>query len=299
MKKRYLFLWGSKLRKTLLFLFAASILSAEEFCVSTYNAENFFDAKKDGSEYKEFIPSKYGWSAEEAENKFKNILRVVKDLNSSIIALQEVENEALLTRLKNELGFAYHAFSKNKNSATGIGLISKHKISKNESFSLKGYDKFRPILHAKVDIEGKLVSFWINHFPSLKNKESFRAAYSNALKHYVVNNSEKAYILLGDFNAPDYEHSRLGEVFRNEVRNLWLELPKKSRWSHIYKESRDMLDMILPSNKFFENNSVFSYTNGSFEVFKREYLLNSKGKPKGNFMGFSDHLPLKACFTAK
>jgi len=284
------------LKALFLLLFALFSLNGEEFCISTYNVQNLFDAKKDGTEYKEYIPSTYGWSEEEAENKYQNVLRVLKDLDSSVIALQEVENEALTLRLKNDLGFAHHVFAKNPKSAIGLGIISKYPIIKNEAFSLKGYERFRPILHAKIKIKGEVVSFWANHFPSLNNKNSTRAAYSNALKSYVVNNSEKAYILLGDFNTLEYEDSHLGELFKDSVHNLWLELPEKSRWSHVYKDSRDALDMILLSNPFFDESSKLRYINGSFKPFKRQYLLNSKGKPKGNFMGFSDHLPLRACF---
>lgn len=228
----------------MIFLFALSLYT-KEFCIATYNVENLFDAKKDGTEYKEFIPSKYGWSEEEAENKLKNTLMVLKDLESDIIALQEVENEALMERLKNELGFTYHAFGKNENAAVGLGIISKYEIIKTQSFSLKGYDRFRPILHVKIKIDDETFSVFVNHFPSLNNPDSARAAYSNALNYYMLNGGENKSVLLGDFNMVDYE--LLQEALGEEVYDLWNELPKKSRWNYVYKKERNALDRILLS----------------------------------------------------
>jgi predicted extracellular nuclease len=273
-------------------------LYAEKFCIATYNVENLFDAKKDGTEYKEFIPSKYGWSEEEAENKLKNTLRVLKDLDSDIIALQEVENEALIIRLKNEMGFNYHAFSKNKNAAIGLGLISKYEIIKMQSFSLKGYDRFRPILHVKIKTDSETFSVFVNHFPSLNNPNSTRIAYSNALNHYMLNSGESKSVLLGDFNMVDFEDSPLKEALGERVYDLWNELAKKSRWNYVYKGSRNALDRILLSKSLLKNEGL-RYEKKSFSVFKDKYLLDSKNAPKGNFKGFSDHLPLKACFETK
>ncbi|MDR0408592.1 MAG: endonuclease/exonuclease/phosphatase family protein, partial [Campylobacteraceae bacterium] len=228
-------------------------LYAEKFCTATYNVENLFDAKKDGTEYKEFIPSKYGWSKEEAENKFKNTLRVLKDLNSGIIALQEVENENLIERLKDELGFAYHVFSKNKEAAVGLGIISKYEIVKTQSFSLKGYDRFRPILHVKIKIDSEIFSVFVNHFPSLNNPNSTRSAYSNALNHYMQNGGESKSVLLGDFNIVDYENSPLEKALDEKVYDLWNELPKRTRWNYVYKSERKGLGRILLSNYLLDN----------------------------------------------
>ncbi|MDR0408020.1 MAG: hypothetical protein LBH45_03790, partial [Campylobacteraceae bacterium] len=58
---------------------------------------------------------------------------------------------------------------------------------------------------------------------------------------------------------------------------------------------RNVLDRILLSKSLLENKGL-RYTKKSFSVFKEKYLLDSKNAPKGNFRGFSDHLPIKACF---
>jgi predicted extracellular nuclease len=147
----------------------------------------------------------------------------------------------------------------------------------------------------KVKAGNETFSVFTNHFPSLNNPESARVAYSNALNHYMQNGGEKKSILIGDFNSPDYENSSLNEALSGAVYDLWEELPKKSRWNYVYKKERNALDRILITRAFLDNTGL-RYVKKSFSVFKEKYLLDYKNAPKGNFKGFSDHLPLKACF---
>lgn len=273
-----------------------SVCFSKEFCISTYNVENLFDGISQGTEYREFVPSKYGWSKEEAEYKFQNTLKVLKNINSDIYALQEVENEEIVIQLKKELGFNYHVFSKNTNTSVGLALISKYPIVEYFSYTLKGYDRFRPILYANVKIDDEQIGFWINHWPSLKNDEKTRLAYAKSLRYYINKKQDDFFIALGDFNTPHEFDSIVDKNLDDLLYDPWMEISQKKRWSHVYKGSYDALDRILISNSMLNSNS-FNYIKGSFTPHKESYLLNSRGYPKGNFRGYSDHLPLIACFS--
>jgi endonuclease/exonuclease/phosphatase family metal-dependent hydrolase len=277
-----------------LFLLLSSWCFGAEFCAATYNVENLFDSIKQGTEYSEYVPDKYGWSEEEARVKLTNVARVVRELKADVVALQEVENDELMKRLKNELGYKYYAFYKNPKAAIGLGILSNFEIVQSQKFALTGYDKFRPILHAKIRVADELISVYANHFPSLKNPHRTRVAYANALAAYSKN-GEKKQILLGDFNIIDYEGSPLDEAFGARVQDLWLELPKRQRWNYVYKGERNTLDRILITRALTESKGV-RYKKGTFSVYRAKYLLNSKNAPRGNFQGYSDHLPLRACF---
>jgi exonuclease III len=282
----------------LLFFVGINLSFAEKICVSTYNVENLFDDIHQGTEYREFVPSKYGWSKEEAEHKFQNTLRVLKDLDSDIFVLQEVENEELMVRLKNDIGFKFHAFSKNDKAPIGVGVISKYPIIEQNSYTLKGYEKFRPILQVKVDINKTALSVWANHWPSLSNDEKTRVAFAKSLKHYIQKAKDNYFLALGDFNTHLEPNSVVEENFSNFMYDPWSEMSKSKRWNYVYKGERNALDRILISNSLIKKDG-FSYIKGSFQPFKRDYLLNSRGQPKGNFRGYSDHLPLSACFKTK
>lgn len=282
--------------KIIISIFLSCIyLFSANFCAATFNVENLFDGVNNGNEYKEFLESKYGWSKEEAQEKFKKTLQVLKDVNSDIIALQEVENEKLIVRLKEALGHQYHAFAINKKSSIGLGIISKYPILEEKSYTLKGYERFRPILYTKIKIENEEINFYTNHFPSLKHEDSFRLAFAKSLKYYIEQNNDKKYIVIGDFNMPHEDNSILNIVFGTTLYDPWFEVSVKKRWSYVYKNSYDALDRILLSNSLLNQNG-FIYKGGSFKPLFFDYALNNKGEPKGNFRGYSDHIPLIACF---
>ncbi|KIM04194.1 MAG: hypothetical protein KN64_08880 [Sulfurovum sp. AS07-7] len=43
-------------------VFLSSLLFSNEFSIASYNVENLFDAKYQGSEYDDYIPGKHNWN---------------------------------------------------------------------------------------------------------------------------------------------------------------------------------------------------------------------------------------------
>jgi endonuclease/exonuclease/phosphatase family metal-dependent hydrolase len=92
--------------------------------------------------------------------------------------------------------------------------------------------------------------------------------------------------------------------------DLWFELPERQRWSLTYQGQRKTPDHILLPRSLFDRNG-WSYLEGSFSSFTWENRLLKNGEPfrwqmKGfgtrRFHageGYSDHLPLLACFIKK
>ena len=115
----------------LLFLFLFSItLYANTFSIASYNVENFFDLNKDNTEYNEFVPNtKTAWNQKNFNIKVNNLVKVLKDIDADIIALQEVENRELMQLLVKKLpAYNYYSFIKYPDSAIGVGFLSKIKI---------------------------------------------------------------------------------------------------------------------------------------------------------------------------
>ena len=71
-------------------------LNVSEFTVATWNVENLFDMKPDGTEYPEYIPNFKGWDQNSFDVKLANTTQVIKDLGAEVVALQEIENENTL-----------------------------------------------------------------------------------------------------------------------------------------------------------------------------------------------------------
>ena len=71
-------------------LFFAVFAAGAELKIATFNAQNLFDAKNDGSEYKDFVVGKSEWSEKKASAKFKAVSAKIKELNADILAIQEI-----------------------------------------------------------------------------------------------------------------------------------------------------------------------------------------------------------------
>lgn len=121
-----------------IFLFTIFFTScfAIELKVASYNVQNLFDLNYDKTEYKEYIPNtKANWNKNTYNTKLKNLVKVIKELDANIIALQEVESIKVLKDLRRKLPrYRYISLLKYKNSAVGLGFLSDIKILHNKKY---------------------------------------------------------------------------------------------------------------------------------------------------------------------
>ncbi|WP_263833153.1 endonuclease/exonuclease/phosphatase family protein [Sulfurospirillum oryzae] len=300
-------------------LFLPLLLCALEFKVATYNVENLFDAKSDGNEYEEYIPNnKHGWSDAMLQIKITNIARVIADVNADIIALEEVENRAVLEKLNAALGSkAYpYTFYPNKKERVNIetALLSRFPIEKTSSLFMK--DQARGIHRVTLKIDNKTLDVFINHWPAQKEKEDERLMYATTLHNFLIKEEKgKEYLLLGDFNSPYQVQKDWGMGLVNVLNagdknaflyNLWYDLPQDQRYSHSYGKQKSTLDHILIPKTLSDGKGI-DYIPSSLTVFKKPYMLDDKNDPKrwqisdrGRGVhqgeGFSDHFPITATF---
>lgn len=270
-------------------LLAATIFSlAAELSIATYNVENLFDAKNDGSEYEDFVIGKSAWSAKEASVKFERIKEDIKRLDADIIALQEIENEEILKKLMRQSGYRYFAFSKDKRAPIGLGLLSKIRPLKTQIFKVPNV-KTRDILKVDFELEGEIFSLYVNHMPAQKNSKKSRETAFRTLKSAIQ--EDKNVILLGDFNTPYGKNSFLNDILiSRQMKDLWEFLPKDERYSHI---NLSPIDHVVMSKSMFDARGI-EYVDGSFEVVKPVNFTSLKAKFGNIATGLnSDHFPLK------
>jgi len=305
--------------RPLFFLLCTPLLTwALEFTIASYNVENLFDAHKEGNEYKEYTPgNQHGWDEAMLAKKITNLARVINDIDADVIALVEVENHAVLERLNRALKKPYaHLFYPNKKPRVNIetALLSRFPIVKSSSLFMK--DQARGIHRVELSIQAHTLILYLNHWPAHKEKEDERLVYATTLHNALLKDKEKEVVLVGDFNSPlQIKSEEWGVAFHHvlkaasgegELKNLWLELPQKERYSHTYGKSRSALDHIVVSKRL-EDGKGIEYRPKSFQTFKTSYLFNEEGIPKrwqisdrgrGKHLGegFSDHLPLRATF---
>ncbi len=318
----------------ILILFYLS-LNSKDFTVATYNIENLFDLKKQGTEYKEYRPYTKYWNKKSYTIKLKNISKTINHLNSDIITLQEIESEiALKALLKLTPKYKYSKFLKNKNSAIGVAILSKYKIDSTKRIVVSRYDKYsRDILRATIFIDNKPIIIYVNHWRSKRARESKRVVYATALKNDIAKLPKNCdYIIAGDLNSNYDEYltfkydKRLNDTYgitginqilnttleKNFIQkyniltynkmvhyNLWLDIAKNKRFSSRFRGSHDTPDHLILSQGLFDSQNI-SYKPNSFNVFRPNYLYKKnkiKRWNKKRFSGYSDHLPIYATFT--
>ncbi len=288
-------------------------LYATDLKIASYNVENLFDLKKNGTEYKEYIPFKHNWNQKTLKKKLLNSAEVICDVNADIIGLQEVENKHILKLLQKTLGkigcnYKYLAITHKKYSAIQVALLSKIPIVRAKEIVVNCKLGFRPILEVKFRVDKQPFFVYVNHWKAKSSPESYRIRSAKVLSTRLKELPKGSeYILLGDFNS-DYDeylhikrkyndsngrtginhilHSidNYGKMVRVETLNpnsffhynLWLELPNYRRWSHNFYGDKEGLDSILLPYTLFDGKGL-EYVSHSFNVLKKSYLFHKKG----------------------
>ena len=269
-------------------VFAVFMAFASEISIATYNVQNLFDCKDDGSEYPDFKSGTSKWDCEAASSKLKRTRQVIDAIDTDIIALEEVENEQVLRALVDGSEYKFIAFSKAKNSPVGLALVSKIKPSGSEIFKVPNV-KTRNILKVVFEVEGKKFSVFVNHFPAYKNGINMQKKAERTLRAALGN--EQNAIVLGDFNSPYGQKSILNDIIATRgFYDLYSFLAPKDRYSHAVHGKKRAIDHVLLSPSFMANGDL-SYIDGSFEVFKPSFVLDEHGFAKSDL--YSDHFALR------
>lgn len=284
--------------------------------IATYNVENLFDMNDDGDEYEEYIPNTaWGWNDETYRAKLRNTSQVIAGIGADIIALQEIESESALKDLKAQINrdglyYPYHAFSRSKNTVVSVALLSRYPIQSVTNHPVSASREFRDIMEAKLDIDGKSLRVFVNHWKSKSGPESMRVQSAKVLaKRLSELRPDEPFLALGDFNS-DVEEYRgfvrsrkhndtdgitgINHVLKtidesqNPITlaslksctdclyNLWYDCAAPDRWSHQYKGSGEALDNILISPALADGRGL-EYVPGSFGRYAPDYLFH-KGK---------------------
>jgi exonuclease III len=299
-----------------IFLFVSACPASGGQCIkiASYNLENLFDLRYDGTEYQGYIPGgKLGWNCEMMERKLDNLSRVIDQLGADVIGLQEVESARALERLSRSLkergiNYPYSAIADLRSTTVKCALLSKFPvIDTKEIHAERGSG--RSILRADLTVYEKRLVVFVNHWKSKTGPESMRLACARALAQELDDLPEDTdYVLLGDFNSNYNEYKTIaGRKSLNDtggitginhvlntlyagllvdekqltaVRakklhyNLWLELPEKRRWSVLFWGRPGSPDAILLPASLYDDKGL-SYLDNSFDRFDPGYLFEN------------------------
>lgn len=300
--------------KFILLLSFTTLLLGGKLRVASYNVENLFDLKYDHREYVEYIPNtSWKWNRKNQAKKLKNISKVISDINPDIIGLQEIESLTALLDLKNTLRkngnyYKYYAFANAKNTTVKVALLSKYPIIYSKELWVSSSRKYRNILEVKLNINGRELYVFVNHWKSKSGAESKRIISAKVLKRRIYQiGHEKNIVIMGDLNS-HYEEYKIFKKRRKHndtdgitginhilktlynthpvtlntlltckdcLYNLWYDIKKDKRWTHSFRGSKEALDNIIISKGLTDKKGL-EYIKSSFNRFAPKYLLRYK-----------------------
>ena len=198
--------------------------------------------------------------------------RALKAVKADIVGLQEVESMDTLKKFNSgymgNKRFKYQiVFDGNDTRFIDVALLSNYHIdfARTHQFTRKGKSWVFPrdCLEAHINIKGKTLPVFINHFTSMmrgRSKSRYRReGQSNEmiaiLKERFGNNyGDYDFVILGDLNdymvAGDEAASGIRALLQSDqMVNVVDRLPAGDRWTHYYKgdKSYHQLDYILVS----------------------------------------------------
>lgn len=266
-------------------LFMAIFAFGAELKIATFNVENLFDGKNDGTEYRDFVIGKSNWNNSKYLQKLSLVSSYIRDMNADIVALQEIENERVLKEIAKKSGYDFSYFTKSKTSPFGVGVISKNRALSSSKITVANV-KTRDILRVDFKFKGVKFSLFNVHFPAAKNPKWQRIAALNTLETAVKNSPNSYNIILGDFNM-DYKRDNFMLHSVQIGTNLW---SKKAQISSSHRSGRT-IDHIFLSKNFFKEGEL-CYKEFSLKRYLPDRYFEVK-KP------ISDHYGLFFVITTK
>lgn len=293
--------------------------------VACWNAQTFFDAEVDGTEYSDF-KNYTKWSREKYLMRLGRLCQVMTALNADVFVLEEIENEAVVQDIANQLAgkawskknnWNYATFAKIEGASIGCAVFSKYPLENGRVHCLDirtqkdEQPQSRPILQVCVDVDGRNLNVVANHWKSKSGGEEETEIWrewqelvcQNAIEKIDFYDREGAIVVCGDFNrdAADFitdfsEHKgNFNTVFRgaqgnSRLNNTWFNkvgVAANEKGSYFFQGQWERID------------NIFVHGEVQVSAFAPKYQgdwADVNGIPKGYKIysgeGFSDHLPL-------
>jgi len=268
--------------------------------LATFNVENLFDSEDDPG-HEDDLPS-----AGQVADKLEQLGRAIRDLDADLLALQEVENKAVLERLNTEqlggMGYAHlRLVEGNDYRGLDVALLSRFPIKTAISHASDrftgvdgdgtNYGFSRDCLEVNLEpASGRTLVLLINHLRAKSNTSTLEAnnrRYAQAnrvreiLGEHLARDPQANVAVLGDMN--DTPDSRTLELLTSGPPRLTdpLDAGQGDRYTYVYRGEEQQIDYILLSPGLAADLSA-----GSARV-----------RYDSSFSRASDHFPVFARFT--
>lgn len=330
------------------FVFSLNLLAQQDkrykiHTIAFYNLENLFDTINDPLKNDEASPimEMKANRGEVYKKKVKNMARVIANIGTdmaknapAVIGVVEIENRQVLEDLVNDpllLAKDYGIVHYNSPDRRGIDVALLYQKAlfqptNTSSHELKIYDDqtrkriyTRDQLLVSGKLDGELVHFIVNHWPSRRGGEAKsrpkRVAAAKINKRIIDSLQSKdpyaKIMIMGDLND-DPTNASVKDVLKakakrkkvpfkgiyNPYENMF---KKKGLGTTAYRDAWSLFDQIMVTKPLIEKD-FSSYRFYKAGIYNKTYLSNKRGRwegypfrsfADGGFTnGFSDHFPV-------
>ena len=334
-----------------IFSLLSTCVFAKTFTVMSYNVQNLFDSKHDvGKDDYTYLPLslkssspevqrqcnliqneywresclKTDWSKQVVNEKISNLCKVIASTSPEIVFLQEVENKSILKKMFDSpaCGKAYKYLSPLEgpdSRGIDVAVASKFPIvsEKLHKVDLEGIAKpTRGILEVKININGKSLTAFTNHWPSQANPSMARYKAAELLVERALGVNSDIVVAAGDFNTTSSDSPNgINLVVRPHTFDSELKARESGvrvfPGSHWYRGHWGSLDKMFvftqASGKIIPDYKSFRILSADWMLRTRKWTDYDTGEvsfhevPNSfswkNRQGFSDHLPLVMKFS--
>ena len=313
--------------------------------VAFYNLENLFDPEDDPDKFDERSPIMEMAKSEREpiyRKKIANMAEVIAKIGidkakqpPAVIGVCELENYKVLQDLVNEPSlqpYDYEIIHFNSPDERSIDVALLYRSSvfrpmhsknhevviyRNSNREKRNYT--RDVLHVKGKLDGEVIHFLVNHWPSRsggeKRSRSNRVAAAKVAKKVIDSvQSQNPYakiMLMGDLNdGPDNKSVKEIIGTKDDQKDLELKglynpfekIHDKGIGTIAWRDTWDLFDHIILSKPLVDKNDFKDYSFYKAGVYNPVWLQNPKGKYEGypyrafvgsTFTGgYSDHFPV-------
>ena len=302
----------------------------EHYIIAFYNLENLFDTIDDpDTDDDDFTPEgAKKWTPRRYKKKVKRLARAMSTIGDddakyppAIIGIAEVETFEVVSDLVNNKYLAnehYGIVHYDSPDERGIEVAFLYKKKDFELLDSKPYainferedgsiDYTRDVLYVKGKLNGELMHFLVNHWPSrragVEVSEYKRIAVAE-LNQKIIKSVQKEepdarIIIMGDFNDNPKNKSIKYHLVSEELYNPMESLYDKGQGTANHKGEWFLFDQIIFTKNFLKDNQhTFKYAG----VYSKHFLKDKFGKfvedpfrtYRGNWYkgGISDHFPV-------
>ncbi|MBT3274061.1 MAG: hypothetical protein HN368_12965 [Spirochaetales bacterium] len=202
--------------------------------ILSYNVENLFDDRDDGTEYREYDPGAGTWDTALYHTKLRNISESIRSSargGPDICLLQEVENEKvvedLLDGYLNILKYRGSYTASSPDTATTVAALSRYvpKAVRVHRVHTEGRQRLRTILELEFEIHGKPLVILNNHWKSksggAEETEELRlktAAFVRDRVEELLRARPGLFIVVaGDLNERDIEYDSASRAYQTAL----------------------------------------------------------------------------------